>query len=135
MVHALEIAHHLLRDGGVLIDLMPMDFDQRVLIRAGRRWRACGMIIGSGDPDVHAATLALVRGLKRELFREANSQVLRVNQYFDSARAWKYYVSNLTCSFARPDLTVPIKQYFRSYGPSARLKLSFFLTLRVLVKT
>ncbi len=117
-----------------MIDIMPMDFDQCVLIRVGQRWRPSGMIIGSGDPDVRAATLALVRGLKRKIFREASSKVLLVHQYFDSARAWKHYVSSLSYSFARPSLTVPIRQYFKSYGRSARLKMSFYLTLRVLVK-
>lgn len=134
MVHALEIAHRLLPDGGILIDIMPMDFDQRVLIRAGRRWRHCGMMIGAGDPDVRAATRALLRVQKRGLFREASGKVLLVHQYFDSARAWKNYASNLSCSVAGPGLTVPIKQYFKSYGRSARLKLTYYLTLRVLVK-
>ena len=133
MVHALELAHRLLRDGGVLIVSLPLDFDQCVLIRAGRRWRQCGMI-GSDDPEVRAATRALLRVQKRGMFRQARGKVLRVHQYFDTARAWKNYVSDLSPAYAGHSLTGRIQEYFKSRGRSARLKMTYYLTLRVLVK-
>ncbi len=133
MVHALEIAHRLLRDGGVLIDLMPMDFDWDVLVRAGQRWRHYGMVIVD-DPDVRGATQAVRRVVKRGLYREEQARVILVRRFFDSARDWKSELSDLTTSFAEPGLADRIDRYFKSNGRSARVQIRDHLTVRALVK-